>query len=143
LPRGDNLPKVRTKATQAKGGRARAAKLRADREELERLAREKLEDALDRAAGVFVEALEAEGVVVVGTGEDAAPHYFPLHAVRIRAADKVFDRIIGRPVQAIRHSGPDGGPLEVEVDVRSVLRGLADRGLIRPGPRGTGDAKAK
>lgn len=128
MPRGENLAKDATPESRAKGGRARAAKLRAERQEAERQVEEKLVNALDRAVAGLLDALDAEGVVVVGTGENAAVHPYALHAVRIRAANALLDRVLGRPRQTHEHSGH----LELGVDVdlaRSKLDSLiAKRG---------------
>lgn len=112
-----------TKEERAKGGRARAAKLRAEREEAKLAVDAKLTAAIEQAVESLVAGLDAEGVVVVGSGEDAVVHPYALHAVRIRAANALLDRVLGRPRQTHEHSGH----LELGVDIdlaRSKLDGL-------------------
>jgi hypothetical protein len=40
---------------------------------------------------------------------------------RVAAADKLLDRAYGRPAQALRHAGPDDGPIEVAKPIEQVL----------------------
>jgi hypothetical protein len=49
-----------------------------------------------------------EGEVHASTVEDLA--------AQIKAAEHLLDRVSGRPAQAIQHSGPDGGPVELGLD---------------------------
>lgn len=116
--------------------------MRERKAEREAIAQQKLVEAMERAATVFVEALEANASVVSRDGDV----YEQIdHATRIRAADKLFDRTIGRPTQKLEHGGPDGEPIVVEhrLDVdrrRAVLEGLVDAGLIQPGDAGAPDS---
>lgn len=79
--------------------------------------RELLADAETKAIKALVDALGAmktathEGVVIRSDEPD--------HAERTKAAEKLLDRRLGKPVQSI--AGEDGGPIQVEgVDLASL-----------------------
>ncbi|MCA1572668.1 MAG: hypothetical protein LC798_20710, partial [Chloroflexi bacterium] len=76
--------------------------------------RERIEQNIDRWLAPIEEALAAERGIVVGMGEDASLEFIPDHAIRLRAAAEGFDRVYGKPKQAIEQSGPEGGPIQVE-----------------------------
>ncbi len=65
----------------------------------------------------------------------------PEHRVYVRGSDDLlkyaFDRVDGKPVQAIEHSGPDAGPMEVNLppDVRDqrILELLGKLGVKQLG----------
>lgn len=100
-------PDRRDEARQAQraGGLARRLPRAADvlREELERIAREQAPALL----AVYTDALEATKLQSVGF----EVHREPDHAVRLKAADSVLDRALGRPPSALELTGRDGGPL--------------------------------
>lgn len=74
------------------------------RDELERVAREQAPQLL----GVFTEALRAEKYVAAGPFKT---ELVPDHLVRMKAADSVLDRALGRPGSTLELSGADGGPI--------------------------------
>jgi len=49
-------------------------------------------------------------------GDDTAPP-----AARVVAANAILDRGFGKPAQAIRHSGEDGGPVQVHHNVAAFI----------------------
>lgn len=55
------------------------------------------------------------GAVIMGK-VDGIPFTtkIPDVGARIAAAEKVFDRVYGRPRQAVEHSGPDGGAITLQ-----------------------------
>jgi|SRR5215211_2442137 len=94
---------------RAAGGRARAEKLREQREEAEQEARAKLDDAVDQAVATLVAELGAEA-----------------SADRIRAAAQILDRSWGRPRQAVEldvRRNPD----EIVSSARAKLGELLER----------------
>jgi hypothetical protein len=52
-------------------------------------------------------------------------------ANRVSASNSLLDRGIGKAVQAVHHSGEDGGPIQVAVNVTLNRQGLLDA-LQRP-----------
>lgn len=142
MPRGAHLPDVATKESRAKGAYA-ANKARTEkRERLIALAEEKLENALERAVGVYVEGMEAKGSVVARDGDI---HETDDHRTRISAADRVTDRILGKAIQRTELTGAGGGPVVLENDVspdsaRAILRGLAGQRSRGPGDAANGHA---
>ena len=59
--------------------------------------------------GAIITGESKEGTVVPSVIEDLA--------AQIAAAEKLLDRVYGRPKQQTEISGPDGGPLEVRRDL--------------------------
>ena len=142
MPRGENLADVRTRETQSKGGHARAANIRARREAAEERAIERMAAKLDRAVEVYVEGMEATGSVVARDGD---VHETDDHRTRITAADRIADRIMGKPVQRTELTGAGGGPVVLENDVSpdsaaAILAGLGGRVGIGPGHAANGHA---
>jgi hypothetical protein len=83
--------------------------------------REKLEESAEEFLAAYVDALTATRPVQVGYGEDAYTEHIPDHAVRMAAADKVYDRVFGKPRQATELTGAGGGPIGVTpVDLRRL-----------------------
>jgi hypothetical protein len=120
------MPHEFTDDERARGRAKRAENYRQKREAAEDL----LADALERAAKVLVEAMEAQATVYAKDGDT---YVETDHRIRVQAADKVLDRIVGKARQTIEHTGEGGGPVVVEheVDVERALAGLAELGLIR------------
>jgi hypothetical protein len=104
-----------TQADRSKAGHARAAAIRQRREEAEQRAAAVLDAALERAVGVFVEAMEAYGK----QGAD--------HAVRIKAAAQVADRVLGRATQRTEVSGSVDLHVQHRERVASLLADHAER----------------
>lgn len=94
------------RAGRAAGGAATKKPRARDvlRQELERVAREQAPQLL----GVFTEALRAEKYVAAGPFKT---ELVPDHLVRMKAADSVLDRALGRPGSTLELSGADGGPI--------------------------------
>lgn len=120
------------------------ANRRAKREAREEKAAEELSKALERAVTVLAEAMYAESFAI---GEEGVVGLGPAHTTRVRAAAQVLDRVLGRATQRTELLGAGGGPIVLEHDVSgsdaaAILRGLAERGLIRPGVASNGDAPA-
>lgn len=61
------------------------------------------------AAGVRVQEADKDGGVDIYTEPPDR-----------RANEYLIDRVLGKPRQAVEHSGPDGGPIGHEVDVRTL-----------------------
>lgn len=62
--------------------------------------------------------------------------------VSVAAAQALLDRGHGKPMQAVEHSGPDGGPIET-ADVTDDMRAKALAAFIaRTRPKGEADEKS-
>ena len=116
MPRHKLTPDDRRRG-QAKGAETK----RARREEADEQARARLSDAAGEAVETLVAELKAEGA-----------------ADRIRAAAQILDRAWGRPRQAIEADLRIEQEPVREIDPRPVLRGLVERGLLRPPENGAG-----
>jgi hypothetical protein len=102
---------------QAKGAETK----RARRDEAEQEARAKLDSAADQAVETLIAELKADD-----------------GSLRIRAASQILDRAWGRPRQQLEAAvAVTPSVITPEVDAGKVLRGLAELGLIQPGPGGT------
>lgn len=125
--------------TSVKAGIASGVARRAKRDKARQLAEDALEGAIAKAMQRYVEGLDA-GRYEQAEDEDGEPIIVTDHDTRIKAADRVADRYLGKPAQAVELSGPDGGPITVEheVDAAGVVTGLAALGLVTQGP-GEGD----
>jgi hypothetical protein len=82
--------------------------------------RERVEQRVDEVLAPYFDALT--GAVVHGFYQgDFVLTEHPDLAARISAAEKLLDRVYGRPRQQVEHSGPDGGPVQVaDVDLRAL-----------------------
>ncbi len=76
--------------------------------------RERIEQDIDRILRPYFDALEEavlhatfEGSVIVSDVPDLG--------ARIAAAEKLLDRVYGKPRQAMEHSGPDRGGVPIEL----------------------------
>lgn len=100
---------------RAKGGQAKAAKARAEREAREAKREERLDKLVDKAWTTLEQAMDGG------------------NAAAVRAAGEVLNRYYGRPRQEVEHTGPDGGPVQIEIaQVRDRLNTrLADRASRR------------
>jgi hypothetical protein len=91
----------------AKGGEAkRVPKLT---ELLTAAVEERAQEIIDK----LFSGLDAERAVVVGNGPGARIEIVPDAAERRMTIREIFDRNIGKPVQATEISGPDGKPIEL------------------------------
>jgi hypothetical protein len=109
MPRGENLPDISTPETRAKGGRARAAKIREQKEADAKA----IEDAWRKRNEAMDKRLDA----IVSGGDDS-------DALRAILAGQ--DRLAGKPTQHTELSGSVG--LEVDVEaVRAKLDTLINR----------------
>lgn len=139
MPNHELTPEERARGAKA-GGLARAAKYRRLRQQAE----DELLDKIRDSVVALAEALTADATVYSKDGET----YVAVdHPTRIRAAAQILDRALGKPVQRTELTGADSGPIVVEHDVspddaRSVIRGLADRGLVRSGDSQNGHTPA-
>ena len=98
-----------TKEERSRGSLARAAKLREQRDQRQRETAERFDAMLDKAFLRLEQLLES-----------------PDDATAARAIREVFDRSLGRPVQALAH----GGHVEFHSDVegaRAKLEALISR----------------
>ena len=68
-------------------------------------------ERIDEVVGAFFEGLTAERAVVGGSGESAELELVPDEALRLRAAEAIFDRLVGKPRQAVEHMSEGGGPV--------------------------------
>lgn len=73
--------------------------------------RERIEEEIEAIVGPYFAALE--GAVIHGTyeGEVFVSEHAD-HGARIAAAEKLLDRVYGKPRQQLEHTGADGGPIE-------------------------------
>src|SRR5262245_28553960 len=72
---------------------------------------EMLKCATVKAARRAIEALDAERTFVVGTGQNSRLETAPDHDMRLKAYNAIFDRLYGKPSQAV--TGEDGGPVNL------------------------------
>jgi hypothetical protein len=70
-------------------------------------------DVLDMARGHSVRAIEFLASVMDDTSADLR--------ARVAAAKEILDRGLGRPPQALHHSGEDGGPVQVQHGVDAFI----------------------
>lgn len=143
MPRHELTDEERSRGGK-KGGPARAEAIAKRRAEAEERASEKLDAALDRAITRYVEALDAGVYETVGDGEERM--VVSDHDTRIKAADRITDRLLGKPTQHTELTGADGGPVVLENDVdadraAAIFAALEERGLIARGSR-NGDSAA-
>jgi hypothetical protein len=80
-------------------------------------ARKILEDATDEAAQALVACLRATKPIITDRGEGMD---IPDLDMRLKAAQVLYDRVYGRPVQSV--GGVDGEP--VRVDIASIGESL-------------------
>lgn len=105
-------------------------------------AREALNEAFLEAArehrdaiiAAYIDGLHAEKTVVVGNGPTAHTESVPDPPTRVVSAEKLTDRVVGKPRQSVEHSGPDGGPIQTDLDLSGLsaqelraLRALLDK----------------
>ena len=86
---------------------------------------------LDVAGDGTVTPLE-HGAIVVGRGKDGGVHASTVEdlAAQIAAAEALLNRVYGKPRQQLEHTGPDGGPIELDAaDSGLDLRKLSDEQL--------------
>ena len=84
------------------------------RKKLPEPVREMLEAKTEHAAERLIEALDAERAVVVPGGRDvpSSIEMVPDYDMRLKASSALFDRLYGKPSQAI--TGEDVGPRKVD-----------------------------
>lgn len=129
-------PKAGNKAALRKAG------VRATKADIDRLFAEDddLETEVLEARGRNLQAVE-QTIWTIATD--------PEHTSALRAGQMLlarYDPSWRQPDRlAVEHSGPDGQPLEVRVehDHASILRGLVELGLVRPGPTAALDAEGQ
>jgi hypothetical protein len=126
MPRGANVKQIATRESRAKGAAAANAARTRKREEREAKAEAKLSGALDKAITRYVEALDAELPVTVITRKDGSSVETgggPDYANRLKAADKIVDRLLGKPSQRHEH----GGQVDINVEVAEIRERLTSR----------------
>lgn len=138
MPRGEHRAANLTPELRAKGARAANESRTAKRLEREAEAQQIWSDALRAAAQAYVDGLAAGTVTVAKDGDEEI--IATDHDTRIKAADRITDRMLGRPVQRTELSGPDEGPIVLENDVdadraAAIFGALESRGLIARGSR--------
>lgn len=74
------------------------------------------------------EALSAEKTIFIGRDEGATIEKIPDHNIRLAAVEIIYQRLWGRPPQAI--TGDDGGPVQVEGVDLSKLSEVQFQALI-------------
>ena len=75
--------------------------------------RKKIEAEIDKVLKPYFEALEGAVVHAVYEGR-VIPSEHPDLAARIAAAEKLLDRVYGKPGQALELTGKDGSPIEID-----------------------------
>jgi hypothetical protein len=68
--------------------------------------------------GAKLHGTSKDGEVVVSAHDDLG--------AQVTASERIQDRLYGKPRQALEHTGPDGGPIELEDVVGLDLRRLTD-----------------
>jgi hypothetical protein len=89
----------------------------------------------DAIIAAYIDGLDAERTVVVGNGPSAFTESVPDPPTRLTAAEKLTDRVIGKPRQGVEITGADGGPIvSAALDLSAlnaqelkVLRALLDK----------------
>lgn len=74
--------------------------------------RERFEARADEFLDALEQGLKAEQAYTVGFGEYAHVEMVPDYRTRLKALEVAFDRVYGRPAQAVELTGKDGGPVE-------------------------------
>jgi hypothetical protein len=90
---------------------------------------ELVEQNIEQWAKAYVDGLNADRAVVVGNGPTAHVENVPDIPTRINAAEKLNDRILGKPRQSVEHTGADGGPIQTANLNLSVLSAVELRAL--------------
>jgi hypothetical protein len=120
MPRVDPRT-IATAETRSKGGHARAAKIRAEKE----AARKLLEDGIYERANKILDRYDA----LLSCGDPA---------VIARVCRDLSERILGRMPQKLEHSGPEGDPIQVELaDAADKLAARLADVASRRGARGS------
>jgi hypothetical protein len=81
--------------------------------------RERVEADIELVLKPYFEALEAKLMTTVFSAEDGVLTVMtdvPDLEMRMKAADKLLDRVYGKPRQQMEHSGPDKGGIPLELD---------------------------
>jgi hypothetical protein len=118
MPRPDPR-KIATRESRSKGGLARAAKIRADREQAQALADEKLAALTTKALDRLDTLLDSD-----------------LDFARARGIREVLDRVLGRPTVRVEHSGKDGGPMRIDLSRLTDAQLTALRSILETGNPG-------
>lgn len=103
---GRNVNASATRESRAKGGKAKAEKLRAEREARVEKAQARFDTLADKAISRLEALLDSED-----------------HAVVVRAAKEILDRSLGKATQRHEH----GGQVDVTVEVAEVRDRLTAR----------------
>ncbi len=88
-----------------------------------------LEVAYDEDGRPHVQPSPGGGAKLYGTSKDGyvnVSRHEDLGAMAA-AANRIFDRVWGRPRQQVEHSGPDGGPVRTETSVDLSRLSVEDR----------------
>lgn len=96
-----------------------------------------IEEEAEEWLAVLTAARDADRGVVVGNGPTAELVEIPDHDVRLKALTTLLDRVVGRPKQAVEHTGTEGEPIRLEADAET--RELAHMLLLRMAGMGDGD----
>lgn len=109
--------------------------------------RVRVEAEIDEILKPFFDGLTAEKALAVSGGYKEAGYveYVDDPAIRMKAAEALLDRVYGKPKQTTELSGPDGGPVSIELPKTSerasdVARILAGAGAL-PSPAHDGRAR--
>lgn len=118
------FPHPLTDEERSRGGKRKAENWRAKREAAERLVLERLADEMEPFIRTHLELRD--------DGDQPGN-------VRMAAVREAYDRVLGKPGQSLEVSGPDGDPLQVEInDVRERLAnriaGVAERASATSSP---------
>lgn len=108
------------------------------------------EHGIDEVVRPLFEGLNASRAVVVGNGPSAHVETVGDPEVAMKAAERILDRVYGKPKQTTELSGPDGGPISVEVptgeerqqQVASLLAGALGATPAVNGGNGHGNGHA-
>lgn len=86
--------------------------------------RQRVEADIDRWIEPYEQGLEATRAVVVGTGPKARTEIVPDFSTRMAAADKVLDRVYGKPTQA--HDVKVEESSELDRQIENLLAEMED-----------------
>jgi hypothetical protein len=117
------FPHPLTDEERARGGQRYAERCERRRQEAHDLLVRELAAKMDKVVVVIGEAMDAE----MPYGETSAPD----HRTRLAGADRVMDRVLGKPGQTVEHTGAEGGPITVEHKARLTVADLAN--YLQPG----------
>lgn len=96
------------------------------------LMREWVEEHAEKILKPYTDAIESAVMSATFEGE-VLPSEVPDLGARITAAEKLLDRVLGKPAQRVEHAGPQGDPVAVDLRLDEQAR-EAIAGALRSRP---------